>query len=290
MAHVDPYHRQQLTWYRFDRLRSGYWRLCLLPYYAELFGDQHPELVCQARYGWRNSRSGRAKYIHFKSLTPEDQQKVRSFLADYEKHVILTTGKNIERFVGNDLESCLALDFNSTSPRDFEGTRTMPGRLVYRAKNRKCLRSIQRLAQLLAAAFSRIPFLRLEPKPSLSYVPAKRGRRDYLPMLLVQDLATILVSDGVIDPTRPVIGSSLSRAKQEAKNLSWEQKLSLWDQMCKKGFISLDHGVDRRTIVIVDDLYQSGATLHRYAGYIKECGATRVHGLVCVKTLRDSHN
>lgn len=41
---------------------------------------------------------------------------------------------------------------------------------------------------------------------------------------------------------------------------------------------------------MVDDLYQSGATMWEYAKFLKSLGAICVFGIVCVKSLRDSDN
>ena len=45
-----------------------------------------------------------------------------------------------------------------------------------------------------------------------------------------------------------------------------------------------------KTVLIVDDLYQSGASMWTYAKYLKSMGANKVIGLVAVKSQRDSDN
>ena len=45
-----------------------------------------------------------------------------------------------------------------------------------------------------------------------------------------------------------------------------------------------------KKFLLIDDLYQSGATMNFVAGKLKEAGANRVFGLSLVKSLRDSDN
>ncbi len=48
--------------------------------------------------------------------------------------------------------------------------------------------------------------------------------------------------------------------------------------------------VTGKSIVLIDDLYQSGVTLWSLARFLKAQGAHRVYGLACVKSCRDTDN
>ena len=54
--------------------------------------------------------------------------------------------------------------------------------------------------------------------------------------------------------------------------------------------VELSCRVSGKTIVVVDDLFQSGASMWCYSEYLKRMGAKHVLGLVCVKSLRDTDN
>jgi phosphoribosylpyrophosphate synthetase len=65
------------------------------------------------------------------------------------------------------------------------------------------------------------------------------------------------------------------------------------DDVCwfliKYGVI-LSDPVKKKTVLIVDDLYQSGTSIWAYAEYLKFLGASKVFAIVSVKSLKDSDN
>jgi len=64
-----------------------------------------------------------------------------------------------------------------------------------------------------------------------------------------------------------------------------EQKLSALAEA-----FSLGDTVDGKSVLIVDDLYQSGVSAWSLARFLKSRGARRVYGLACVKSWRDTDN
>jgi predicted amidophosphoribosyltransferase len=70
------------------------------------------------------------------------------------------------------------------------------------------------------------------------------------------------------------------------KNLARDQKLD-----ALVGSISVDADKVRgKSLVVVDDLYQSGLTINYVAEELRAAGAAEVFGLAAVKTLRDDDN
>ena len=67
-------------------------------------------------------------------------------------------------------------------------------------------------------------------------------------------------------------------------------KIPMWRDLYAADGVTLTESVAERLVVIVDDLYQSGATLWAYAEHLKSQGAAHVMGLPCVKSMRDSDN
>ena len=86
------------------------------------------------------------------------------------------------------------------------------------------------------------------------------------------------------------IDATLLCKKPQMKKLPVQNKIQTWDNLYKERQISIKCNVSDKNIIIVDDLYQSGITMWKYAKYLKSMGAKTVFGLVCVKSLKDSDN
>lgn len=74
------------------------------------------------------------------------------------------------------------------------------------------------------------------------------------------------------------------------KQLSIKEKIETWEKIYYNNVVILDNQVRGKNVIVVDDLYQSGATMWEYAKFLKTLGARCVFGIVCVKSLRDSDN
>jgi predicted amidophosphoribosyltransferase len=69
-----------------------------------------------------------------------------------------------------------------------------------------------------------------------------------------------------------------------------KKKIEAVGQNIQKKAMAFNHDVVGRRILVVDDLYQSGSSMWRFAKYLKSKGAAEVCGLVCVKSLSDRDN
>ncbi len=75
------------------------------------------------------------------------------------------------------------------------------------------------------------------------------------------------------------------------KGLPVAEKIPEWEKVYRcQDCVKLQGNVKDRTVVVIDDLYQSGATIWCYARYLKRCGAKYVLGVPCVKALKDTGN
>lgn len=68
-----------------------------------------------------------------------------------------------------------------------------------------------------------------------------------------------------------------------------------WIIICEKlktlrGAIEITGDVEGKSVILIDDLYQSGSTMWTVAKLLKKKGAKRVLGLACVKSWRDTDN
>ena len=90
---------------------------------------------------------------------------------------------------------------------------------------------------------------------------------------------------------RIFVASGLICDKAALKNLSLVDKARQWCDLYESGqCVTMNAEVKGKTVIVIDDLYQSGVTLWCYARYLKRLGAKYVLGLVCVKSLRDTDN
>jgi len=69
------------------------------------------------------------------------------------------------------------------------------------------------------------------------------------------------------------------------RSLPLAQKLSTL-----AGAFSLEESVDGKSILIVDDLYQSGVSAWSLAKFLKSQGARQVYAIACVKSWRNTDN
>ena len=123
----------------------------------------------------------------------------------------------------------------------------------------------------------------------MAYVPSDPGKGFYLPAELAKAVVQI-VPDSFWGAYRPLVKATLTAAKQSAKNLSVGQKIAQWEKIVEDKGIRLSRSVRGSSVVVVDDLYQSGASLWSFAKYLKAEQAAIVVGLPCVKSLRDTDN
>ena len=75
------------------------------------------------------------------------------------------------------------------------------------------------------------------------------------------------------------------RETQMLQALPLDEKLKA---LC--GAIEITGDVEGKSIILIDDLYQSGSTMWTVAKLLKKRGARRVLGMGCVKSRRDTDN
>lgn len=278
--------RDQLKWKQLEQKKDGSWVLGLPPHYARLFEACFPSIMAKSKNGFRYSSTGKTKLAFFPSLDNQAFKKVDGFLQFYERAVYLGRNKHLEGHFSEELDLCHALDFNKPSPD--EG-RTEIGEWEYQAKYNQDEEALAALAQKLSTAIGWLPRSSI-PKPRLlSYVPSGPEKVFYLPVRLAQAVLGFVAETTWGDAT-PLVVPSLKAPKQSAKNMKVEEKIAQWEKIVLAGGITLSRSVRDCSVIVIDDLYQSGASLWSYAKYLKSQGAVMVIGLACVKSLRDTDN
>lgn len=287
MAIRVPSSRQQLTWFKFDQKTNGSWVINIAPPYHEVFSIQEQDIIKQSNTGWLDSKGGKTKFAFFRGLNAEQILRIEQFSVDYERIVLISLNRTIRDAFTDELDACLALDYTMASAG--HGDRTEIGQLEYEAKYKGSNEAFNRLAHELYRGLRRLPTKLDEEELWISHVPADPNSEPSLSTKLARALVNLSTQRGPWDSVR-LVESTLTCKKLKAKDLKWKRKLAMWQRFVKKGQIELHCSVEGRQLVVVDDLYQSGATLWSYAQFLKQVGAREVLGLVCTKSWGDTDN
>ncbi|NUM55820.1 MAG: ComF family protein [Candidatus Hydrogenedentes bacterium] len=155
----------------------------------------------------------------------------------------------------------------------FETRRSEVGELVYRLKYARDESVVRPLADTAAAfvKFRRWPIDVIVP------VPPSRKSREYQPLLLLADAVGQALS-------LPVLRNCIAKVKAtpELKSISdYAERLELLVDAYR---VSAER-IENRTILLLDDLYRSGATLKAAAGALSASGgAQSIYVLTFTKT------
>jgi predicted amidophosphoribosyltransferase len=239
-----------------------------------------------ARKGFQNSPGTDSRVAVFADLDEQAILTIGRFLEYYARAVCISANRHLAGSFSKEVDFCVALDFNRSSP---QASRTGIGEWEYRAKYRQAHEAIVELQKALCTGFRWLPW-QIFPKPRLiTYVPCESKKKIYLPRTL---------AEAVVDQAReafwgasaPLLRAELKGSKESMKNLNVNQKIAYWAKLADAGDIMLSGAIKDRCITVIDDLYQSGASLWSFAKFLKAQGAAMVAGLVCVKSLRDTDN
>nr|HDM60010.1 ComF family protein [Bacillota bacterium] len=262
--------RYRLNWYELEESDSGDWlvKFPLGDVYSELVDHAFPNLT---HIGWRPSTKS-VNYTYIKGATSQEIEELGKYLQLLKHILVLRLNKNLENYFKDELDQCFALDFNLEDSETY----TDVGQLEYEAKYNRDQQCANKLAKRLAGVCASHP--NLNEVDCIAAVPGNPGKEFHLPDLLVEKMGEYLSRDTGLDLRK-------SRSTPQLKNLPLEEKI----ETLKDVFV-LDDDVKGESILLVDDLYQSGTTMWTLARFLKENGADKVYGLVCVKSWRDTDN
>ena len=180
-------------------------------------------------------------------------------------------------FLRDCLSLSLALDFNLESNR--APTRTHFGALEHDAKNNQAQGAIDELATATAHTITALPFYK--DADFMCAVPSAPEKAFDLP----RDIATL--TSARIGKRDITAGFAMGAKTQSVKQATLDEKWDIWEDT---GLHYNGFDISGKDIILIDDKYQSGATLQFAAMKLQEAGASRVYGLSMVKTLRDTDN
>lgn len=272
----------------------------------------HHDFIDVSPRDWEKCRTGDLKglWIPPDKAHRVDIESIKSWATFAGKRCIwLGLGKNlVDHFTGDEMECCVAADFNSVVDDEGNLSRDPAGKpirselgeaeyqLKYRVQDLDAegkARFCAKMSQATLGAFDLLPLRKpsspftfsLAPQlPAVvSPIPAQEG---------VVKLAWALAKHVATQRGLAFIEPRLQVLKPQMKQLTIAQKVSAWTGILQTpGAVALDFAaVNGHDVVVVDDLYQSGITMWAYARYLKQIGARRVFGLVCVKSMKDSDN
>ena len=266
--------RAQMYKYEFDRVRDDKWRLqiWMCETYAPLLKEYLPEIEFDFKDGLKGTCTS------LLSLTKEEEQEVRKLLDVFKNHVLLKKSENIEPYFEDELDVCYALDYNLSE--DFithEVGYTTCGSLEHKAKETQDVDARGQLVEILANLCEIHPMYR--KVKTFIPIPPNPSKKFHLPVELARELA---------EKTGKRDGAAMIRKVRETPKL---QDLPLAEKLkTLRGAIEITGDVEGKSVILIDDLYQSGSTMWTVAKLLKKKGARRVLGLACVKSWRDTDN
>lgn len=191
------------------------------------------------------------------------------------------------------LDFCIAGDFNFEVSEILPWPRTPLGEAEYSLKYQRSILTeeiknshINNVLSSMMACYSLLPLTRHPThliNAAVSSIP-DNGEPGKLAAALAWQISK--------RANLPFLHPILSSQKPSMKNLSQEDKRTVWNNLLSTdeatNLSSTD--ISGKEIIIIDDLYQSGATMQAYAAYLKRLGAVNIWGLVCVKSMRNTDN
>lgn len=198
---------------------------------------------------------------------PEITQKVKEFIHNFNRLVFL---KSL-------LGSMVALDMNFESNRE---EYTDIGRHEHLAKEFQNNESLLHIASKLTEVIQELPFYR--EADCIMAIPPTTGKDHCFP----RDLAQLVAQQSAI----PDYSSCLNFIAKHAslKDLPIDEK---WQALVNSNLVVEPQDAIRgKVVILLDDLYQSGTTVHFVAMKLLEAGAQNVLGLAVVKCRSDDDN
>lgn len=254
-----------------------------------IFEYHFSEILRASPKGWEQGRNNTfSVWIPFNNLGMINVDTVKQWAEFAGNQCVWLAGDGY-------LDLCIAADFNFTASDTQPWPRTVLGEAEYWLKyhrselaedakknhvNNVCM-AIMGVYNLLPLACRSIPTQ--DPPVIVSSIPDNGDNGKLAPAL-----AWYVAKQAILPFLRP----TLTATKPSMKNLSEEEKKASWSTLLgiENATSITQNDVYGKDVVIVDDLYQSGTTMQAYAKYLKSFGASRVFGIVCVKSMKNSSN
>lgn len=256
--------------------------------YISIINFFFPTLENQSPTKWKQSDNYPGMYNLWLPKDRCDQMLMECFLewCEYITNDVLWVylSKKISKYFSDELDFCIALDFNIVYGKRRTEIGEAEYQLKYNSGNIKG-KDIERYADLLLnRMLNGYQYLPIGNTADwfVAPMPSTRAGKGKLAWLLAVAMAKQL--------RLPFLEASLNCNKPQMKELSVKEKIEVWESIYRRGDVELSNDIQGKNVLVIDDLYQSGTTMWQYARFLKSQGAEKVFGLVCVKSLKDSDN
>lgn len=184
-------------------------------------------------------------------------------------------------FIRSRMSLCVAMSMHQTLDNNSGAwQRTELGELEYRAKFGQDRGAMDVLLERLVEFRNRLPYYRDSEKTVVCAVPPLPDKKFDLPSWLAAALGQ---HQGLTDVTE---GVRWRGEKRSLKELPLEQKWAALEAVD----LDVSYDLSGSRVILIDDLYQSGITMHFVASRLLEAGAEHVFGLSIVKSVRNRDN
>lgn len=250
-----------------------------------------PQLTSCSPNGWKESSNHPDNYYLWIPINRIDWnalEDTKAWAARANQHIRLRTNKNTERyFRGDEVDYCLAADWNI----DLESKRrTSLGEAEYQLKYNfprgllnpeKTHHYASILSDSILDCISCLP-INLADFIILS-MPSVKEKQTKLAWQLAKHIAQIT--------NCPFVKATLQIDKPQMKAQNFDNKIRIWRDIFANNRLVFSSNIGGSNILIIDDLYQSGASIWCFAEYLKACcNAGAVIAITPVKALRDGGN
>lgn len=246
------------------RSENGFVGRFTLPFFENI-GPIFEEACGLELFRSRNSLKG-----HWRSIKSEEEyRKIELWIASQTNRV----------FIRDLLEHSIALDHNLRGVENGPEGYTLFGELESRAKEKHDEQAIEGLVSAFCKTIAELPFYR--DAKLIAAVPPRPGKLYDLPSTLALRIAnrmslTNVTSDFVFGGSKGVV-----------KKTHLGEKWAAWEH----GALTFKSASTKRpSIILIDDKYQSGTSIHYVAARLRSSGAGPIYGLCAVKTWRDTDN
>ena len=185
-------------------------------------------------------------------------------------------------FLRNCLSLSLALDINFTDNTSGQRQRTEIGTLEFEAKNNRDEDSINKLVDIVSQEIQNLPYYK--GADLICSVPSRPGKDFDLPRNVTSLVSTKIGKQDVTG------GFVFDGQKSSIRMVALDEKWNVWEDAQVYFQNNSEFDVNDKTVVLIDDKYQSGITIQYIAMKLQQAGAHEVYGLCFVKTLRDTDN
>ena len=254
-----------------------------------------PRLIDYSPTGWRESKNYKDNfnlwipYDRISKSCLSELERIEAWAELANQHIWLGTNSYTEDyFSGEEVDYCLAADWNMYFDT---WERTAIGEAEYQLKynlpkgvlsKKDAAGFADTLASAICDCTACLPFNL--SNFIVTAIPAVKANQNKLAWKLAKYTADEIGAS--------FMQATLTQGKPQMKDKAISDKIHIWRKIfADKDALELSHKVRGKKILIVDDLYQSGASIWCFAEFLKEkCNAKKVMAITSVKALKDGDN